>query len=666
MERVAKVSAHLCAASGGTSTSPEELRRLRLQPNAVRELVQQRHDAGFDMGAMKRWLDHDNHAMRDDLRQFLADPLFEQKYHVTLEETRTLALQRLRKVAEQPGRFFSVRDFATNPQRIFAAHELTCMVDGSLATKLTVTANLFGGTVFKLGTERHHAGLLDRIDAIEQVGCFALTELGYGNNAIEMETTAEYDAARSEFVINSPSPLSCKYWITNGACDAHWAVVFAQTTVGGKAQGVMAYLVRIREDDLSVRPGVVIRDMGVKQGQVGVDNALLSFDHVRVPRTALLNRVADVNERGELVCDISSRRGRFLVALNQLLSGRLCLSSKAVGRTKQALAIAVRYSATRLCVGESGKSDTPILDYNLQQRALLPLIARAYCVSGLGMNFVKQRFSDETTAKAFGLGELSPETNLLCSAIKAFVTWHCERTASICRERCGGQGYLAANKFADILTDAHAVSTAEGDNRVLAQKCAKELLDWYKQGRRVLPRRGASFGAAGARPSLRNLDYLAHLMAQREAAVAADLQGAMDRDMKAGAPLFEVWMKRQSDNVQALARAFVERTCFDQMRVSIAGAAPGIQGMLEELLRLFAVDCFETDAGLMLTKRVLPIEQADELYATANALCTELGTQALHLVDAFAVPQHLLPPAARDWVAYNTVDNQGEISGMPM
>ena len=42
---------------------------------------------------------------------------------------------------------------------------------------MTVQLNLFGGTVLKLGTERHHH-LLEGIDKMQPTGCFALTELG--------------------------------------------------------------------------------------------------------------------------------------------------------------------------------------------------------------------------------------------------------------------------------------------------------------------------------------------------------------------------------------------------------------------------------------------------------------------------------------------------------
>lgn len=107
---------------------------------------------------------------------------------------------------------FSVKDFGDKPENIFTAHELAAMLlEPSIVTKLTVQFNLFGGTLFNLGSERHFKQIpLDSIDSLNNVGCFGFTELGYGNNAIMMETTATYDQDKKEWVINSPTPLSKK------------------------------------------------------------------------------------------------------------------------------------------------------------------------------------------------------------------------------------------------------------------------------------------------------------------------------------------------------------------------------------------------------------------------------------------------------------------------
>lgn len=136
----------------------------------------------------------------------------------------------------------SVLDFETDPTNIFTAHEFLGQIDPAAGTKFTVQLNLFGGSIVALHTERHKY-LFPKIDDLSVVGCFCLTELGFGNNAVEMETTVTYDDQKKEFVVNSPTTLSQKYWITNGACHANYGLVFGQTLVKGKKEGVNAFLV---------------------------------------------------------------------------------------------------------------------------------------------------------------------------------------------------------------------------------------------------------------------------------------------------------------------------------------------------------------------------------------------------------------------------------------
>ena len=191
----------------------------------------------------------------------------------------------------------SVLDFVNDPTNIYIAHDFMGIVEPSAGTKMTVQLNLFGGSILALHTDRHKY-LFPKIDDLSIVGCFCLTELGYGNNAVKMETTATYDEKTQEFIVSTPTTLSQKYWITNSVCHANYSLVFGQTIVKGKNEGVNAFLVRIRDDKGEVSPGVRIVDMGVKLGQNGVDNGALFYDNVRIPRENMMNKYSDVSPEG--------------------------------------------------------------------------------------------------------------------------------------------------------------------------------------------------------------------------------------------------------------------------------------------------------------------------------------------------------------------------------
>ena len=141
---------------GLKSARPFSCSAARLDPQRLRE---EWGSSSFDVAQMTHLLDHDNHEKRAKFRKILTeDPLMTPKYNISIDEERDLALKRLKKLCDQG--FISVLDFKNNPLWIFAAHELAAVVDAAMATKMTVQFNLFGGTVLKLGTERHHDKLL--------------------------------------------------------------------------------------------------------------------------------------------------------------------------------------------------------------------------------------------------------------------------------------------------------------------------------------------------------------------------------------------------------------------------------------------------------------------------------------------------------------------------
>ena len=246
-----------------------------------------------------------------------------------------------------------------------------------------------------------------------------------------------------------------------------------------------------------------------------------------------------------------------------------------------------------------------------------------------------------------------------CCVIKALAGWHLTETASTCRERCGGQGYLSCNRFGTSIALSHAAITAEGDNSVLMQKVATEklmLIDPAAQ-------KDAAGKISGLEPDLNSGEYLHALLESRESRLFLELAGKMIKAGKKGR--FDMWMYKEQDLVQAAARAYGERLISECFNNALEKADASIQPILSKLLHLYQITVIERNLGYFTTSGMLPIDTGANVGSVAADLCRDVAPQALALCDAFGISDEMLnAPIAEDWVKYNAVDNEGELTGV--
>jgi acyl-CoA oxidase len=612
----------------------------------------------FDPAEVNRLLDPDHRELRARVLEILTQPAFALTRDEDTAAYRARVHAWCRALADDGlGGLGYPREFGGEHDvtQAIAVFETLAYHDLSMMVKFGVQFGLFGGSIYQLGTRRHHERWLGAVASLELPGCFAMSETAHGSNVRDLETTATYDAATREFIIHSPHEGAGKDYIGNAAVYGLVATVFAQLETGGARHGVHAFLVPIREAAGRPAAGVRIADRGAKQGLNGVDNGRLWFDQVRIPRENLLNRFGDVSADGVYSSPIASAGRRFFTMLGTLVAGRISIASAAVNASKLGLAIAVRYTDRRRQFGPEGRPEVPVLDYLTMQRRLLPRLAASYAAD-FAMNALVRQYGEQA-------GGDVQDIEGLAAALKAWSSQHAVETLQVCRQACGGEGYMASSRIPGLLADADIFTTFEGANYVLLQLVAKGLLTEYREqfgelrlwsALRYMTGRAAA-AVADLNPiaprrtdqeHLRDHDFHLAAFRYREQRLLGSLARRLRRRIEEGVDSFTALNDCQ-DHAVALANAHTERVVLEHFQLAVARTESGARLPLDRLASLFALARMEQDIGWFLEKGYVESGKARAIREQVNALCAEIRPDAVALVDAFAIPAELLPVIAR-------------------
>ncbi|MGH1335397.1 MAG: acyl-CoA dehydrogenase [Aureispira sp.] len=614
--------------------------------------------ATVDAKALQAVLDDEYSEIRERVFQVLHDPMFTTRSIPDKEAYRERVLEWTKLLAKQGlGALHFPKEYGGQDDMggYSAVFETLGYHDLSMVIKFGVQFGLWGGAVLWLGTKKHHERYLKDIGTLALPGCFAMTETGHGSNVRNGETTATYDPKTDEIILHSPNKEAGKDYIGNAALHGQMAAVFAQLWVGGVNHGVHAILAPLRNKEGVLEKGVTIEDCAYKLGLNGVDNGRIWFDQVRVPRFNLLNRFGDIDAEGNYSSPIEKESKRFFTMLGTLVGGRMCVPRAGLSAAKTALTIAVRYALKRRQFGEEGKEERLIIDYPTHQRRLMPPLAQAYAYD-FALTYLTDRFVKRTE-------EDMREIETLAAGLKSVATWYASSTIQTCREACGGKGYLAENRFADLKADSDIFTTFEGDNTVLMQLVAKGVLgDFNKEIMNGGLMGMVNFAADRFLSTIREKNFIhshntneSHLIDSdfqletfryREQDLMVSVAQRLRKYIKRGLSSYQAFLRCQN-HFMAVAFAYVDRIVLEQFILQVEAVEDTkTKAALKVLCNLYALHKIEENKGWYLEQGVMTGSKTRAIRRLVDKLCLEVRQNALPLVEGFGIPEVCLAPIA--------------------
>lgn len=287
-------------------------------------------------------------------------------------------------------------------------------IDVSISTFFGVHSGLAMGSIYLCGSEAQKQEWLPKMQRMEAIGAFGLTEPNVGSAvAGGMETTCR--KVGEEWVINGQ-----KKWIGN-ATFSDVTIIWAREE---KTNAVKGFLVR------KGNPGYKAEKMANKMALRTVQNALITLTDCKVPESDRLQK-----------CD------HFKDTAKVLKMTRAGVAWQAVGCARGAYENALKYTKKREQFGR------PIARFQLVQNHLVEMVANLTAMQTM----------------CFRLSEMQDQnimTDEHASLAKVFCSMRTRDVVSRAREVMGGNGILLEHNVARFVADAEAIYSYEGTKEI--------------------------------------------------------------------------------------------------------------------------------------------------------------------------------------------------------
>jgi glutaryl-CoA dehydrogenase len=287
--------------------------------------------------------------------------------------------------------------------------------DSGLRSFVSVQGALVMYPILKYGSEEQKQKWLPKLQSGEAVGCFGLTEPGFGSNPAGMKTTARLQG--DCWVLNGE-----KTWITNGT-PAQVAVVWARADDGA----IRGFLVE------KGTPGYSTSDIHGKWSMRASVTSSLAFSDCRIPASNMLPGATGL--KGPLACLSQARYG---------------IGWGVIGAAMDCYETARQYSIVR-----KQFDDRPIASHQLVQEKLAWMITEITKAQLLAVH--AGRLKDQ--------GKIEPAHISMLKRNNAAMALECARLS---RDLLGANGITDEYPIMRHLCNLETVKTYEGTDHIHA------------------------------------------------------------------------------------------------------------------------------------------------------------------------------------------------------